>query len=244
MILLPAIDIIDGKAVRLLQGDFAQRTDYDSDPLDAARRWVEMGARALHVVDLDGARTGTPANVAQIERIAGTLGVPVQVGGGLRSLEAVRALAEAGAARLILGTAAFRDPEFLDAAVAAYPEQIVVSVDARGGRVAAAGWTEQTELTVERALVDLQARGVRRFVYSSIDRDGMLSGPDLDGARAFAAGVEHSFVYSGGIGELADLRALAELREPKLSGVIVGKAIYERRFDVGEAQALLDAIAG
>jgi phosphoribosylformimino-5-aminoimidazole carboxamide ribotide isomerase len=242
MILLPAIDIIDGKAVRLLQGDFAQRTDYDSDPLEAARRWVDAGARALHVVDLDGARTGTPANVAHVERIATTLGVPVQVGGGLRSLESVRAVSEAGAARVILGTAAFRDPDFVDAAVAAYAEQVVVSIDARDGRVAAAGWTEQTDLTVEQALVDLQRRGVRQFVYSSIDRDGMLNGPDVDGARAFARGVQESFVYSGGIGRLADLEALAELREPKLSGVIVGMAIYERRFDVGEAQSLLDRV--
>ncbi|HWD70566.1 MAG TPA: 1-(5-phosphoribosyl)-5-[(5-phosphoribosylamino)methylideneamino]imidazole-4-carboxamide isomerase [Solirubrobacteraceae bacterium] len=242
MILLPAIDIIDGKAVRLLQGDFAQQTDYDSDPLDAAKRWVDAGARALHVVDLDGARTGIPANVAHVERIAGTLGVPVQVGGGLRSLDSVRAVAAAGAAHVILGTAAFRDPDFLDAAVAGYAEQVVVSVDARDGRVAAAGWTEQTDLTVEQALVELQRRGVRRFVYSNIDRDGMLSGPDLDGAHAFAAGVDQSFVYSGGVGELGDLQALAELREPKLSGVIVGKAIYEQRFDVGAAQALLDRL--
>ena len=242
MILLPAIDIIDGKAVRLLQGDFAQRTDYDADPLEAARRWVDSGARELHVVDLDGARTGVPANVAHIERIASTLGVPVQVGGGLRSLDSVRAVTEAGAARVILGTAAFRDPDFLDEAVGGYGEQLVVSVDARDGRIAAAGWTEQTELTVEQALIDLQHRGVRRFVYSNIDRDGMLNGPDLDGARAFADGVQESFIYSGGIGELADLQALAALREPKLSGVIVGKAIYERRFDVGDAQALLDGI--
>lgn len=243
MILFPAIDIIDGKAVRLLQGDFGRRTDYDSDPLEAARRWVDSGARALHVVDLDGARTGVPANVAHIERIASTLGVPVQVGGGLRSLDSVRAVASAGAASVILGTAAFRDPEFLDAAVASYGDQVVVSVDARDGRVAAAGWTEQTEITVEQALVDLERRGVRRFVYSNIDRDGMLNGPDLDGVRAFAGGVEQSFVYSGGIGELADLEALVALAEPKLSGVIVGKAIYEQRFDIGAAQAVLDQAA-
>lgn len=240
MILLPAIDIIDGKAVRLLQGDFAQQTDYDADPLDAARRWVDAGARALHVVDLDGARSGSPANVEHVARITSALGVPVEVGGGLRSLAAVRAVAEAGAASVILGTAAFRDPEFLDAAVAEYGDRVVVSIDARGGRVAAAGWTEQTDLTVADALEDLQSRGVRRFVYSNIDRDGMLTGPDLDGARAFAEGVQGSFVYSGGIGELGDLEALAQLHEPKLSGVIVGKAIYERRFDVGEAQRLLD----
>jgi phosphoribosylformimino-5-aminoimidazole carboxamide ribotide isomerase len=243
MILFPAIDILDGKAVRLQRGDFAQRTDYDADPLDAAKRWVDAGARALHVVDLDGARTGTPANVGHIQRIAAWLDVPVQVGGGLRSLDAVRQVADAGAARLILGTAAFRDPEFLDAAVAAYPEQIVVSVDARDGRVAAAGWTEETDLTVADALTELEARGVNRFVYSNIDRDGMLTGPDLDGARAVAGVINGSFIYSGGIGELSDLDALSRLRIHKLDGVIVGKAIYERRFDVGEAQALLDSLA-
>ncbi len=142
---------------------------------------------------------------------------------------------------MILGTAAFRDPEFLDAAVAAYSDRVVVSIDARGGRVAAAGWTEETDLTVADALAELQARGVGRFVYSSIDRDGMLSGPDVDGARAFAEAATGSFVYSGGIGQLADLAALADLGEPKLSAVIVGKALYEHRFGVGEGQALLDA---
>ncbi|MCL2418051.1 MAG: 1-(5-phosphoribosyl)-5-[(5-phosphoribosylamino)methylideneamino]imidazole-4-carboxamide isomerase [Conexibacteraceae bacterium] len=243
MILFPAIDIIDGKAVRLQQGDFSQRTDYDADPLDAAKRWVDAGARALHVVDLDGARTGKPANVAHIERIASSLGVPVQVGGGLRSLDALRQLAEAGAERLIVGTAAFRDLEFLDAAVAAYPYQLVVSVDARNGRVAAAGWLEETDLNVADALTGLQHRGVRHFVYSNIDRDGMLAGADVEGARAVAGVVEHGFVYSGGIGALEDLEALANLHEPRLRGVIVGKAIYERRFDVGEAQALLDRLA-
>jgi phosphoribosylformimino-5-aminoimidazole carboxamide ribotide isomerase len=243
MILLPAIDIIDGKAVRLARGDFSERTDYDADPLDAAKRWVDAGARALHVVDLDGARTGVPANVAHVQRITEALPVPVQVGGGLRSLDAVAAVVQAGAVRVILGTAAFRDPEFLDAAVSAYPDQVVVSVDARGGRVAAAGWTEETELQVVDALQGLQARGVRRFVYSNIDRDGMLTGPDLDGAREVAASIEDSFVYSGGVSDLDDLAALAGLGESKMTGVIVGKAIYERRFDVGEAQALLDRLA-
>jgi phosphoribosylformimino-5-aminoimidazole carboxamide ribotide isomerase len=242
MILFPAIDIIDGKAVRLARGDFSERTDYDADPLDAAKRWVDAGARALHVVDLDGARTGVPANVAHVQRITEALAVPVQVGGGLRSLDAVAAVVQAGAARVILGTAAFRDQEFLDAAVSAYPDQVVVSVDARGGRVAAAGWTEETELQVVDALRELQARGVQRFVYSNIDRDGMLTGPDLDGAREVAASIDGSFVYSGGVSDLEDLGALAGLRQSKMSGVIVGKAIYERRFDVGEAQALLDSL--
>ncbi len=243
MILLPAIDILDGRTVRLARGDFAQQTDYDEDPLEAARRWVDAGARALHVVDLDGARNGSPVNVGHIRRIAEAFTVPVQVGGGLRSLEAVRAVAEAGASRLILGTAAFRDRVFLEAAVAAYPEQLMVSVDVRDGRVATAGWTEETDLRVGDALEQLQATGVRRFVYSNIERDGMLTGPDLDGARAVAAAVHDSFVYSGGVATLDDLKALAGLRESKLDAVIVGKAIYEHRFGVGEAQELLDRLA-
>jgi phosphoribosylformimino-5-aminoimidazole carboxamide ribotide isomerase len=244
VILLPAIDILDGRAVRLARGDFAQRTTYDSDPLEAARRWVADGARTLHIVDLDGARSGTPANLAHVQRITRTLGVPVQLGGGLRSLAALEAAAASGAARLIVGTAALRDPGFLDAALERYGERLVVSLDARGGLLAAAGWTEDTELEVTAVRSELERRGVRRFVFSSIERDGMLSGPDSDGARAFAEGLEGSFVYSGGVSELADLRALAELRLPQIEGVIVGKAIYERRFGVGEAQRLLDAATG
>ena len=244
MILLPAIDILDGRAVRLARGDFSQLTAYDSDPLEAARRWVADGARTLHVVDLDGARSGAPANLRHVERIAQTLGVPVQLGGGLRSMAALAAAAGCGAARLILGTAALRDPEFLDEAVAAYGERLVVSLDARGGLLAAAGWTEDTDVAVAAARSDLERRGVRRFVLSSIERDGMLSGPDTAAARAFSDGLQGSFVYSGGIGVLADLQALVDLHEPGLEGVIVGKAIYERRFGVAEAQRLLDAATG
>jgi phosphoribosylformimino-5-aminoimidazole carboxamide ribotide isomerase len=242
MILYPAIDIIDGKAVRLAQGDYAQQTDYDADPLEAARRWVDAGARALHVVDLDGARSGVPANLLAIERIASTLAVPVQVGGGLRTEAAVADVITAGATRVILGTAAFRDVEFLDAALALHGDRVVVSVDARGGLLAASGWLEQTQVPVADAIIRLNQRGVRRFVYSNIDRDGMLTGPDLGGARAVADVVHGTFTYSGGIAELADLEALAKLRQVNLTGVIVGKAIYERKFGVGEAQALLDKL--
>jgi phosphoribosylformimino-5-aminoimidazole carboxamide ribotide isomerase len=243
VILLPAIDIIDGKAVRLAQGDFAQQTDYDADPLEAARRWVDAGARALHVVDLDGAKTGKPANLHHIERIAAALEVPIQVGGGLRTVDAVDAALAAGADRVILGTAAFRDPDFLDECVAAHGEKVVVSVDARDGRLAAAGWVEQTDVLVPDAIARLQERGVRRFVYSSIDRDGMLTGPDLQGANAVAETLRGTFVYSGGVSSLADLEALARLGQVTLTGVIVGKAIYERKFDVGAAQALLDGLS-
>jgi phosphoribosylformimino-5-aminoimidazole carboxamide ribotide isomerase len=240
MILLPAIDILEGKAVRLARGEFDARTVYDEDPLEAARRWVAAGARTLHVVDLDGARTGEPANLEHIERIVAAVEVPVQVGGGLRSTEALEATVGAGAARVVLGTAAYTDVDFLDAALERYGDRVVVSVDVRGGHLASAGWTEQTEIPADAVIERLGARGVRRFVYSSIERDGMLEGPDLDAVRKIAGVVRGTFVYSGGVSSLEDLKALAQLRQVNLAGVIVGKALYEQRFGVGEGQQILD----
>jgi len=240
MILLPAVDILDGKAVRLARGEFDQSTVYDADPLDAAQRWLSDGARSLHVVDLDGARSGAPVNLEHVRRITAQAEVPVQVGGGLRTIEAVRQVIEAGAARALIGTAAYNDVDFLDQAIAEFGDRIVVSVDARSGRLAAAGWTHQTDIPIDAVIEHLNARGVRRFVYSSIDRDGMLEGPDLDGARLVAEAVRGSYIYSGGISSLQDLRAMVDLRQVNLSGVIVGKALYERRFTAAEGQAVLD----
>ncbi|MBV9194428.1 MAG: 1-(5-phosphoribosyl)-5-[(5-phosphoribosylamino)methylideneamino]imidazole-4-carboxamide isomerase [Solirubrobacterales bacterium] len=240
MILLPAIDILDGKAVRLARGSFADQTVYDADPLEAGRRWAAAGARALHVVDLDGARDGTPKNLEQIRRITAEVPIPIQLGGGLRSLEAVREAIGAGAARVVLGTAAYRDVDFLDAVVAELGDRVVVSVDARDGLLAASGWIEQTKIPVESVFEQMGARGVRRFVYSSIERDGMLTGPDLDGARRAARAVRGGFLYSGGVSSLEDLGALAALRQVNLSGVIVGKALYEARFTIDQGQRMLD----
>ena len=240
MILLPAVDILEGKAVRLTQGEFDQATIYDADPLEAARRWVDEGARGLHVVDLDGARQGAPINIEHVRRITAEVPVPVQVGGGLRTIRAVRDAVDAGAARVVIGTAAYQDVDFLDEAIAEFDDRVVVSIDARQGRLAAAGWTQQTDIPIEAVIGQLGARGVRRYVYSSIDRDGMLAGPDLEGARRVAEAVRGTYAYSGGIAALDDLRALVELRQVNLSGVIVGTALYERRFTVAEAQAALD----
>jgi phosphoribosylformimino-5-aminoimidazole carboxamide ribotide isomerase len=240
MILLPAIDILEGKAVRLTRGEFDSPTVYDADPLDAARRWVSAGARALHVVDLDGARAGKPANLEHVRRIAGTVAVPIQVGGGLRTAQAVDDAIAAGASRVVLGTAAYTDVDLLDDALARHRDRVVVSVDVRGGKLAGAGWTEQTEIPAESVIERMAARGVRRFVYSSIERDGMLAGPDLDAVQSVAAVVRGSFIYSGGVSSLEDLKALARTRHVNLSGVIVGKALYERRFEVAEAQSILD----
>lgn len=241
MILLPAIDILDGKAVRLARGEFDAKTVYDEDPVQAARRWVSAGARALHVVDLDGARNGVPANLEHVARIAADVHVPVQVGGGLRTMAAVQEAISAGVARVVLGTAAYTDVDFLDEAVLKLGDRVVVSVDGRGGMLAKSGWTEQTEIPVESVVQRLGGRGVRRFVYSSIDRDGMLAGPDLEGALRIAQVVRGSFIYSGGVSSPEDLRALAGLRQVNMSGVIVGKALYEGRLEVGDAQRILDA---
>jgi phosphoribosylformimino-5-aminoimidazole carboxamide ribotide isomerase len=240
MILLPAIDILEGKAVRLARGDFDQRTVYDADPLTAARRWAAAGARALHVVDLDGARSGAPANLEHVRRIAAGVAVPVQVGGGLRTAEAVRDALAAGATRVILGTAAYTDVDFLDEVLAEHRERVVVSVDARNGRLASSGWTTQTEIPAEAVIESLGRRGVSRFVYSSIERDGMLTGPDLEEVARIAAVVRGTFVYSGGVSSVDDLRELAGLRQVNLTGVIVGKALYEGRLDVAAGQAALD----
>ena len=240
MILLPAIDIRGGKAVRLEQGHFDKETVYDADPLDAAQRWVDEGARRLHIVDLDGARSGAPVNLEHVRRIAAAVDVPIQVGGGLRTMSAVREVVAAGATRVVIGTAAYTDIDFLDQAVAELDDRVVVSIDARAGKLAGAGWTQQTDIPIEAVIEQLGARGVRRFVYSSIDRDGMLGGPDLKGARRVAETVRGTYAYSGGISSLKDLRSLVELRQVNLRAVIVGKALYEGRFAVSEAQAVLD----
>lgn len=243
MILYPAVDIRAGRAVRLRQGDYDSETVYADDPLAAAGAWVDAGARALHVVDLDGAREGTPQALDHLRRIAATGGVPVQYGGGLRTVADVEAALAAGAQRVVLGTAAYRDVDVLDAAIALLGDRLVVSVDARRGVVAEQGWTHSTSIPAPEVIGRLGERGVRSYVYSSIERDGTLEGPDLDEVRATAAAVRGRFLYSGGIATLADLEALVSLRQVNLAGAIVGSALYERRFTIAEAQAALDGQA-
>ena len=240
MILLPAVDIRDGRAVRLRQGRFEDETVYADDPVEAARAFVAAGARFLHVVDLDGAREGEPANLHHLERIVRELGVPAQFGGGLRSIGSIRRALAAGADRVVLGTAAHRDPELLDEALAAFTARILVAVDVRGGQVSVAGWTRETQARGCDVIRSLQRRGATRFVYTNVDRDGMLEGPDLGEVKKVSDAVRGRFLYSGGIGSLDDLARLRSLRLLNLAGVISGKALYEGRFGVGEAQAALD----
>lgn len=242
MNLYPAIDILDGNAVRLTKGDFDAKKLYDEDPLAAAAGWVQAGARFLHVVDLDGARAGFPQNLDHLGRIAKALDVPVQFGGGLRSLDAVSGAFDAGAERVILGTAAFTDPDLLERALGEWPGRVLVSVDVREGRIATEGWTETIDGGPEDVIAGLLARGASRLVYTNVDRDGMLEGPDLQEVRRVAQAAHGgSVIYSGGIGQLTDLQGLAGLGEASLEGVIVGKALYERRFTVAQAQEAMRA---
>jgi phosphoribosylformimino-5-aminoimidazole carboxamide ribotide isomerase len=239
VILYPAIDIRGGGAVRLMQGDYERETAYDADPVDAAMRWADEGARYLHVVDLDGAKAGEPRNLEAVRRIAAAVDCPIQVGGGLRNADSVAAVLDAGAERVAIGTAALRDPDFLDAMVATHGERVVVSVDARNGRVALAGWTEAGEEGAVEAVAELSSRGVARFLCTAIEVDGTMEGPALEELGRIAAATEAKVIASGGVGSLSDLEALAREAAPNVEGAIVGRALYERRFTVAEANAIL-----
>jgi phosphoribosylformimino-5-aminoimidazole carboxamide ribotide isomerase len=239
VILYPAIDIRGGKAVRLLQGDYERETAYDADPVDAALRWAGEGAEFLHVVDLDGAKAGKPGNLESIRRIAAAVECPIQVGGGLRDTESVAAALNAGAERVVIGTAALRDPAFLAETLKAHGERVVVSVDARDGKVALAGWTEAGEEGVVEAVAALSSRGVRRFLCTAIEVDGTMEGPALGELNEIAASTDAQVIASGGVGDLTHLEALAREAAPNIEGAIVGRALYERKFTVSEAVASL-----
>ncbi len=239
MILYPAIDILGGRAVRLVEGDYARETVYADDPVEAALRWAEEGSHHLHVVDLDGARDGEPKNVELVRRIADEVPFPIQVGGGLRNEKAVANVLRAGAERVVIGTAALRDPRFLQRMIDRHGERVAVGIDARGGNVSLAGWTETSEVPATEAVAELTVRGVSRFVFTPIEVDGTLAGPGLRELATVAGSTGASIIYSGGIGSLEDLEALKREAAPNVEGVIVGKALYEGRFDVADAIAAL-----
>lgn len=237
MIVYPAIDILDGRCVRMTAGDFATAEDVAPDPLSAAKRLVGEGAEWLHIVDLNGARTGRPENLNHIRQIANRFTVQIQAGGGIRDFDTAEAFAEAGVSRIVVGTAAVRDPELIGRLVDRHADGLAVSVDARNGFVAAAGWQEMTDVRAAKLVQELAIMGVPTVIYTNVSIDGTLQGVDLvsleEVARAFGGDV----IYSGGVASLDDIRAVARLRHRGLRGIIVGRAVYLGRFTLGEAMA-------
>lgn len=242
--LIPAIDLLGGRCVRLAQGDYGRATVYGDDPGAVAAGFCAAGARRVHVVDLDGARSGQAVNgdaLAAILRAAQAAGVPVQLGGGLRSLAAVEAALAAGVERAILGTAALRDPALVREAAARFPGQIAVGLDAREGRVAVSGWLETSETTALEAARLFEGAGVAALVHTDIARDGMGSGPDLDGAAALAGAVAIPVIASGGVGSLVHVRAAVERAKDGVAGLIVGRALYTGAVDLAAALEITGA---
>jgi phosphoribosylformimino-5-aminoimidazole carboxamide ribotide isomerase len=235
VIVYPAIDILDGRCVRMTAGDFATAEDVAPDPLSAAKRLVGEGAEWLHIVDLNGARTGRSENLPLIRRIADRFTVRIQAGGGIRDFDTAEAFAEAGVSRVVVGTAAVRDPELIGRLVDRFADGMAVAVDARNGYVAASGWTETTNVHASQLVQQLAVAGVPTVIYTNVSIDGTLQGVDLgsleEAARAFGGDV----IYSGGVGSLDDIRALARLRHRGVRGVIVGRALYTGRFGLREA---------
>jgi phosphoribosylformimino-5-aminoimidazole carboxamide ribotide isomerase len=237
MKILPAIDIKDGKCVRLYQGDFDRLTAYDADPAQVAQRWQDAGASWLHVVDLDGALNGHPANFAVIRRIRREVSLHIECGGGMRTLAAMGRMLDMGIERIVLGTIAITNPGLLQEAVQRWPERIVVALDARDGRVAIAGWRETSQVQATALASELCASGVQRFIYTDIARDGALRGPNLPALQAMQATISNispssALIASGGISAIDDLRAIANLG---IEGAIVGKALYTGAIDLAEA---------
>ena len=235
MIVYPAIDIYQGRAVRMTRGDFATVEEVAPSPLDAARKLVAEGAEWLHIVDLDGSRTGTPENLDQIRAIANRFTVKIQAGGGIRDFDTAEAFAEAGASRIVVGTAAIEDPELIGRLVDRHADGLAVSVDARNGMVTTTGWTETTDMRAVDLMQRLAVTGVPIVIYTNVSIDGTLQGLDLPSTEAVARAVGGDVIYSGGVGSIDDIRRLAKLRHRGLRGVIVGRAIYLGRFTLGDA---------
>jgi phosphoribosylformimino-5-aminoimidazole carboxamide ribotide isomerase len=232
MIILPAIDIKDSCCVRLYQGDYAQVTTYDTDPVQVALRWQDAGASWLHIVDLDGAAQGLPANADLIRRICETTTLQIEVGGGMRSLAHIEQMLRLGVDRVILGTIAITDRALLQDALARWGEQIIVGLDARDGWIAISGWRETSKVKAVTLAAELYEAGVQRFVYTDISRDGALTGPNLPALKEMQHAVSCALIASGGVSSLADLQALASLG---VEGAIVGKAIYTGDVDLAVA---------
>jgi phosphoribosylformimino-5-aminoimidazole carboxamide ribotide isomerase len=239
VILFPAIDLKEGLAVRLEQGDMARATVFNRDPAEQARLFAAQGFAYLHLVDLDGAFAGRPMNAAAVERILATVKIPVQLGGGIRDRATIEAWLGKGVTRVIIGTAAVRDPALVKQAASAFPGRVVVGLDARDGRVAVEGWAATSELSALELARRFEDAGVAAIVYTDVARDGMLKGLNLDSTIALAEAVSIPVIASGGLASIDDVRALLTPRAQKLAGAIVGRALYDGRLDAAEALKLI-----
>ena len=235
MLIIPAIDLKGGKCVRLLRGDFGAETVYGDDPVAMGRRWVDAGARYLHVVDLDGAVQGEPVNAAAIRGLCSALEIPIEVGGGVRTVERAAELLDLGVDRVIFGTAALRQPDVVAAACDRFPGRIAVGIDARDGMVAVEGWLETSETTAVTLARDAQGWGAARIIYTDISRDGTQEGVNVEATAALAAALEIPVTASGGVGTLDHILALREHEAAGVDSVIVGRAIYTGAVDLAEA---------
>ena len=239
MILYPAIDLKDGACVRLLRGEMEAATVFGTDPAAQASAFEDAGCRWLHLVDLNGAFAGAPVNGAAVEDILGAVSVPVQLGGGIRDRATIEVWLAKGVARVILGTAALRDPDLVRAAAAAYPGRVAVGIDARDGRVAVQGWAETSDVTALDLARRFEDAGVAAIIYTDIERDGAMQGPNVAATAALARAVSIPVIASGGVSSIDDLRALRASGAP-LDGAISGRALYEGRLDLAEAVALME----
>jgi phosphoribosylformimino-5-aminoimidazole carboxamide ribotide isomerase len=240
VILFPAIDLKNGQCVRLLRGVMDAATVFSDDPPAQARRFVEAGCRWLHVVDLDGAFAGKPMNAKAVDGIVAASGVPVQLGGGIRDLDTIARWLDAGVSRVILGTVAVKDPDLVKQACRKHPEQIVVGIDARGGRVAVEGWAEESEITALDLALRFEDAGVAAIVYTDIDRDGALGGVNVEATAGLARALSTPVIASGGVASLDDIAALKTHERDGVAGAILGRALYDGRVDLAAAIKLAE----
>ncbi|PAU76398.1 1-(5-phosphoribosyl)-5-[(5-phosphoribosylamino)methylideneamino]imidazole-4-carboxamide isomerase [Halovibrio salipaludis] len=244
MLIIPAIDLKDGECVRLRQGRMEDSTVFSRDPVEVAGRWVEAGARRLHLVDLNGAFEGKPVNDEIIRAIVREYpGLPIQIGGGIRSREVVEAYLDAGVQWVIIGTQAVRDPDFVTAMCHAHPGHIIVGLDAREGMVATEGWAETSSVEATSLAQRFANDGVDAIVYTDIARDGMMEGVNVDATRRLAESTSIPVIASGGVSSMVDVRALAQVAHSGITGAITGRAIYEGTLDLAEAQRYCDSVA-
>ena len=229
--IIPAVDIINGKCVRLTQGRYNAETVYSADPLEMAKKWEAAGAARLHIIDLDGARTGLPGNIALIKKMAGEVKIPLQVGGGIRNISVIKELLDAGVNRVILGTTAVNNPNTLAKFCEAFGEQIAVAVDVKNGKIATEGWAKFSNKDVFTLAKGATQLGVKRFIYTDISRDGMLGGPNIEAIKFFLTEVDAAVIASGGISSAEDVE---KIKATGVEGCIIGKALYEGKVKLEE----------